>query len=55
MRCCDPHLHFHVRTTNWGAVNLVGIPNLTLNSNYPNCGKTSCPADSFECTCGQVY
>ncbi len=50
-----PHLHFHVRTTGWAAVNLAGMPNLTLYSSYPNCGYTTCPGGTWECTCGRVY
>ncbi len=55
----DPHLHFHVRTTEWSAVDLTGMPNLTLysapaSSSYPNCGYTTYPG-SFQCTCGKVY
>jgi murein DD-endopeptidase MepM/ murein hydrolase activator NlpD len=54
--CGGAHLHFHVRTTGWAAVNLSGMPNLSLNGNYPNCGYTTCPnPPDFQCTCGQVY
>ncbi|MBN2389457.1 MAG: M23 family metallopeptidase [Anaerolineae bacterium] len=54
-----PHLHFHVRTTGWAAVDLAGMPSLTLysdpaSSSYPNCGYTTCPG-GFQCTCGRVY
>ena len=52
--CGGPHLHFHVRTTGWVAVNLAGMPHLTLYSSYPNCGHSTCPG-SFQCTCGRVY
>jgi murein DD-endopeptidase MepM/ murein hydrolase activator NlpD len=52
--CTGDHLHFHVRTTGGAAVNLSGMPNLTLNGKYPNCKYTSCPG-FFECSCGRVY
>lgn len=53
------HLHFHVRTTGWAAVDLSNMNGLTLNGNYPNCGKSedSCPQDGgagFDCTCGSI-
>lgn len=53
------HLHFHVRTTGWAAVDLSNLNGLTLYSDYPNCGESesSCPGnggDGFECTCGWI-
>lgn len=52
--CSGSHLHFHVRTTGWMAVNLAGMPHLTLYSTYPDCGYSTCPGP-FQCTCGRVY
>ncbi len=54
------HLHFHVQTSGGSAVDLAGMPNLTLNSGatdgYPHCGKSTCPnPPSFDCTCGRLY
>lgn len=54
-----PHLHFHVQTTGGNPVDLAGMPGLTLNADYPNCGESesSCPEEGgagFDCDCGQV-
>ena len=47
------HLHFHVKNSTSG-IDLHGMPNLTLDSSYPNCGYITCPG-FFECQCGRVY
>lgn len=38
-----PHLHFHIRTTNWSPVNLTGMLGFYPNANYPSC-----------CVCGYM-
>ncbi len=56
--CGGNHLHFHVRTGSSAGnqpVALGSMPGLTINSSYPNCGKSAgnCPG-GFQCTCGQA-
>lgn len=52
------HLHFHVRTTGWSAVDLAGMPGLSLYNEYPHCAKATCAEiealPDEQCTCGRV-
>ena len=52
-----PHLHFHVRTTGWAAVDLAGMPGLSLDSeDYPHCGQSTCAELEAlgSCECGHI-
>ena len=51
------HLHFHVEKRTGGAIQLNGMTDLSLNSQYPDCDKPKSDCDipdGFQCNCGSV-